>query len=224
MRSSPTRPSRHARRIGWVGPGLSMPLMMTSQSTSRLTPAAADGRRDSQRDSGGAAWSAAAGDLRGRSGVRDLPEPGRGRRSNDRRVVGEALARYRADAAITRVEWKTRGHPRARLHDALVSSGFVPDEPESIMIGEARRLAVDVALPARSDYGCHVGTGRPGDVRDAGRGIRRPRRRALVRRGGRAGWRWCWRRWCYGRGVIAGAGASRGMIAAAICRRRRSAP
>ena len=62
--------------------------------------------------------------------------------------VGEALAYYRADAAITQVEWKTRGHDRAPgLHDALVSSGFVPDEPESIMIGEARRLAVDVALP-----------------------------------------------------------------------------
>jgi ribosomal protein S18 acetylase RimI-like enzyme len=62
--------------------------------------------------------------------------------------VGEALAHYRTDAAITRVEWKTRGHDRAPgLHDALVSSGFVPDEPESIMIGEARRLAIDVALP-----------------------------------------------------------------------------
>jgi ribosomal protein S18 acetylase RimI-like enzyme len=62
--------------------------------------------------------------------------------------VGEALAYYRPDAAITRVEWKTRGHDRAPgLHDALVSNGFAPDEPESIMIGEARRLLVDVALP-----------------------------------------------------------------------------
>jgi hypothetical protein len=65
------------------------------------------------------------------------------------RWVAEALAHYRADAAITRVEWKTRGHDRAPgLHHTLVSSGFVPDEPESIMIGEASRLAVDVALPA----------------------------------------------------------------------------
>jgi ribosomal protein S18 acetylase RimI-like enzyme len=62
--------------------------------------------------------------------------------------VGEVLAYYRADAAITRVEWKTRGHDRAPgLHDALVCSGFVAGEPESVMIGEARRLAVDVALP-----------------------------------------------------------------------------
>src|SRR6202050_4309685 len=62
--------------------------------------------------------------------------------------VGQALAHYRTDAAIARVEWKTRGHDRAPgLHDALVSSGFAPGETESIMIGEARRLAVDVALP-----------------------------------------------------------------------------
>jgi predicted GNAT family acetyltransferase len=62
--------------------------------------------------------------------------------------VAEVLAHYRADAAITRVEWKTRAHDRAPgLHHALVSSGFVPDEPESIMVGEASRLAVDVPLP-----------------------------------------------------------------------------
>ena len=62
--------------------------------------------------------------------------------------VGQVLAHYRADPAITRVEWKTRGHDRAPgLHDALVAAGFVPDEAESIMIGEARLLAVDVTLP-----------------------------------------------------------------------------
>ena len=63
-------------------------------------------------------------------------------------LVAAALAHYRADPAITRVEWKTRGHDRAPgLHDALVAAGFVPDETESIMIGEAAALAVDVALP-----------------------------------------------------------------------------
>lgn len=77
--------------------------------------------------------------------------------------VGEVVAHYRADAAITRVEWKTRGHDRAPgLHNALVSSGFVPDEPESIMIGEARRLAVDVALP--DEVGLREVTSEP-DVR-----------------------------------------------------------
>jgi ribosomal protein S18 acetylase RimI-like enzyme len=77
--------------------------------------------------------------------------------------VREALAHYRADAAITRVEWKTRGHDRAPgLHDALVSSGFAPDEPESIMIGEARRLAAGVAVP--DEVGLREVTSEP-DVR-----------------------------------------------------------
>lgn len=65
-----------------------------------------------------------------------------------RRLVPEVVAHYRADPGITRIEWKTRGHDHAPgLHDALLGNGFVPDEPESIMIGEARLLAVDVSLP-----------------------------------------------------------------------------
>lgn len=65
-----------------------------------------------------------------------------------RQLVEGALAHYEAMPEITRVEWKTRGHDHAPgLHEALVSHGFVPDEPESIMIGEARLLAVDVDLP-----------------------------------------------------------------------------
>jgi ribosomal protein S18 acetylase RimI-like enzyme len=66
------------------------------------------------------------------------------------RLVREALAHFRADPRITRVEWKTRGHDRAPgLHEALLASGFVPDEPESIMLGEARLLAdVEVPLPS----------------------------------------------------------------------------
>lgn len=63
-------------------------------------------------------------------------------------LVEAALAHYRDDPAITRVEWKTRGHDRAPgLHDALVRNGFAPERPESIMIGEAELLAVDVELP-----------------------------------------------------------------------------
>ena len=54
------------------------------------------------------------------------------------RWVEGALAHYREDPGITRVEWKTRAHDRApALHDALVRNGFVPGEPESIVIGEA---------------------------------------------------------------------------------------
>jgi hypothetical protein len=62
------------------------------------------------------------------------------------RWVEDALAHYREDPGITRVEWKTRAHDRAPgLHDALVRTGFVPGE--SIMIGEAALLAVDIPLP-----------------------------------------------------------------------------
>jgi hypothetical protein len=65
-----------------------------------------------------------------------------------RQLVPEALARYQADPQINRVEWKTRGHDRAPgLHDALLDGGFIPAEPESIMVGEARSLAVDVIPP-----------------------------------------------------------------------------
>lgn len=64
------------------------------------------------------------------------------------RLVKQALAFYVALPEIVRVEWKSRGHDHAPgLHDALVSHGFTPDDPESIMIGEASLLAVDVDLP-----------------------------------------------------------------------------
>lgn len=58
------------------------------------------------------------------------------------------MAYYRADPEINRVEWKTRGHDHAPgLHEALLENGFIPDESESIMVGEALALAVDVPLP-----------------------------------------------------------------------------
>ena len=66
-----------------------------------------------------------------------------------RSLVDGALAHYRSDPEITRVEWKTRGHDRAPgLVEALLAAGFVADEEESIMIGDARGLVADVPLPA----------------------------------------------------------------------------
>ena len=63
------------------------------------------------------------------------------------RLVGAALAHYQADPEITRVEWKTRAHDHAPgLHQSLLRHGFAAEEPESIMIGAAQRLAVDVPL------------------------------------------------------------------------------
>jgi hypothetical protein len=64
-------------------------------------------------------------------------------------LVEQALDYYRQDPEITCVEWKTRGHDHAPgLHQALLDHGFETDEPESIMIGHASRLDVDVPLPA----------------------------------------------------------------------------
>ncbi|MBO0979821.1 GNAT family N-acetyltransferase [Microbacterium sp. SD291] len=63
-------------------------------------------------------------------------------------LVDAALAHFRSAPGIRSVEWKTRGHDRVPgLHDALVAHGFVPEETESIMIGEAALLATDIALP-----------------------------------------------------------------------------
>jgi hypothetical protein len=81
---------------------------------------------------------------------RDLgTEAGPATQESVRGLVGAALEHYRAMPEITRVEWKTRGHDHAPgLHQALVAAGFEPDEPESVMIGEASVLAVDVELPS----------------------------------------------------------------------------
>ncbi len=66
-----------------------------------------------------------------------------------RRLVSQALDHYREDPEISRVEWKSRAHDRAPgLHEALLANGFEPDEPESIMIGHAQMLDVEVSLPA----------------------------------------------------------------------------
>ncbi len=64
------------------------------------------------------------------------------------RWVGAVLEHFAADPTITDVEWKTRGHDVAPgLHDALVGHGFEPGEVESVMMGPAAVLAVEVPLP-----------------------------------------------------------------------------
>lgn len=64
------------------------------------------------------------------------------------RWVEQALAHFAGDPQVERVEWKTRGHDHAPgLHEALVRNGFMAEETEAVMVGEARSLAVDVPLP-----------------------------------------------------------------------------
>jgi hypothetical protein len=63
-------------------------------------------------------------------------------------LVPRVLEHYRQNPTITQVEWKTRDHDGILgLHQALLENGFQPDDPESIMIGEAKMLDVNVPLP-----------------------------------------------------------------------------
>ena len=65
-----------------------------------------------------------------------------------RGLVTGALEHFRSRPEIRQVEWKSRGHDHAPgLHEALVAAGFVPEEAESVMVGDARLLALDVELP-----------------------------------------------------------------------------
>jgi hypothetical protein len=63
-------------------------------------------------------------------------------------LVSQVLDHYREDPTIVRVEWKTRGHDRTPgLHETLVQHGFEVQGTESIMIGPAASLDVEVTLP-----------------------------------------------------------------------------
>ncbi|MFB7250817.1 GNAT family N-acetyltransferase [Microbacterium sp. NPDC056234] len=62
--------------------------------------------------------------------------------------VGEVSAILAADTTVRTAEWKTRTHDRAPgLESALTAAAFEPDEPESVMLGEATTL-VDMDPPA----------------------------------------------------------------------------
>ena len=63
-------------------------------------------------------------------------------------LVAATRAHFEAQPEIAEVEWKTRGHDLAPgLPDILREHGFVPQDEESVMLGEARAMAVDVPLP-----------------------------------------------------------------------------
>jgi ribosomal protein S18 acetylase RimI-like enzyme len=64
-------------------------------------------------------------------------------------LVGETVEHYASDPETSRFEWKTRGHDAVPELDAVLRRhGLVPDDPESVMVGRAEDLAVDVPLPA----------------------------------------------------------------------------
>jgi ribosomal protein S18 acetylase RimI-like enzyme len=64
-------------------------------------------------------------------------------------LIAETVAHYRDDTGVASFEWKTRGHDLpADLGDRLMSHGLVPDEVETVMLGEASLLAGEVQVPA----------------------------------------------------------------------------
>jgi|tagenome__1003787_1003787.scaffolds.fasta_scaffold20768647_2 GNAT superfamily N-acetyltransferase len=63
-------------------------------------------------------------------------------------LIGETVAHFEAVPQVEEFEWKTRGHDWPPDLDRLLRShGFEPEEVETVMVGEAEMLAVDVALP-----------------------------------------------------------------------------
>jgi GNAT superfamily N-acetyltransferase len=63
-------------------------------------------------------------------------------------LVEAVLDHFRSDNSIELVDWKTCSHDRTPgLPDALLGHGFIVDAEESVMIGEASRLAVRTSLP-----------------------------------------------------------------------------
>ena len=150
-RPSPPRPAGTADESRWVRPLASA--MMTTVDTRGRFLAAYDEqlRTDAETPSAIAVTvlgPLAAGDLRRRARLRHLPRSRRSQCRWHRSPCRGSARAFQADPEITRVEWKTRAHDRAPgLHECLVAHGFVAEETESIMIGEAQRLAVDVPLP-----------------------------------------------------------------------------
>jgi GNAT superfamily N-acetyltransferase len=63
-------------------------------------------------------------------------------------LIAETVAHFEAIPQVEEFEWKTRGHDWPPDLDArLRAHGFEPEEVETVMVGEATSLAVDVELP-----------------------------------------------------------------------------
>jgi GNAT superfamily N-acetyltransferase len=61
-------------------------------------------------------------------------------------IIAEQVAFFAARGES--FEWKTRGNDEpAELPDRLIAAGFVPEERETVVVGEAARLATDPIAP-----------------------------------------------------------------------------
>ncbi len=62
-------------------------------------------------------------------------------------LVAGAVAYFRDHTDVASFEWKTRGHdPLPSLPGVLLAHGFVAEDVETVMVGEAEALAVEVPL------------------------------------------------------------------------------
>ena len=63
-------------------------------------------------------------------------------------LIGETVAYFASLPQVQEFEWKTRGHDwPPDLDRRLRAHGLEPDEVETVMVGDAAKLAVDVELP-----------------------------------------------------------------------------
>ena len=63
-------------------------------------------------------------------------------------LIAETVEFFASDPAMEEFEWKTRGHDwPPDLGARLEAQGLVPEEIETVMVGRASALAVDVVLP-----------------------------------------------------------------------------
>ncbi|MFN8195474.1 MAG: GNAT family N-acetyltransferase [Nocardioidaceae bacterium] len=63
-------------------------------------------------------------------------------------LIEATVAHFRDESEVPSFEWKTRGHDApADLGERLVAHGLVAEDRETVMIGEAQLLAVDLPLP-----------------------------------------------------------------------------
>lgn len=67
-------------------------------------------------------------------------------------AIARTVAHFRDDTDVASFEWKSRGHDRpGDLGERLVAHGLVAEPVETVMIGEASLLAVDVPLADTPD-------------------------------------------------------------------------
>jgi hypothetical protein len=65
------------------------------------------------------------------------------------RLIADVVGVFEADPRVSRFEWKTRGHDLpSDLEEHLSLAGLRPEDPETVMIGEAALLAGAARPPA----------------------------------------------------------------------------